>query len=82
MIRNKSLGKIIDSQKKAFIKVLKDKGIPYREVHIKSFSESTLGELFSYFILEIAISCKVLSLNPFDQPAVEKVKQLTKKYLS
>ena len=81
MIKNKSLSKIIDSQKKAFIKALEYKNIPYRTIHVKNYSESSLGELFSYFILEVAICGKTLSLNPFDQPAVEKVKKLTKKYL-
>ena len=81
MIKNKNLSKIVDSQKKAFIKVLEDKNIPYRKIHITNYSESALGELFSYFILEVAICGKTLSLNPFDQPAVEKVKKLTKKYL-
>ena len=33
-------------------------------------------------MLEVAVIGKLLRINPFDQPAVEKVKALTKKLLS
>ena len=36
----------------------------------------------SFFMLEVSILGKVIGINPFDQPAVEKVKVLTKKLLS
>ena len=35
----------------------------------------------SYLMLEVAILGKYLGINPFNQPAVEKVKTLTKKLL-
>ena len=41
-----------------------------------------MGELFSYFIMEIALTAKLIGVNAFDQPAVEEVKNLTKKFLS
>ena len=49
---------------------------------LKEFSEEILGELFSIFILETIIIGNLLNLNPYDQPAVEQVKILTKKLLS
>ena len=33
-------------------------------------------------MMEVAILCRFLDLNPFDQPAVENVKITTKKMLS
>ena len=45
-------------------------------------NEETLGELFSYFILETSLIGKMIGINPFDQPAVEEVKILTKEYLN
>ncbi len=80
-LNNKNLTKIKNVQKEALIKVFKKNKIPYREFKIKSLKEETLGELFSYFILETAITGKLLKINPFDQPAVEQVKVLTKKIL-
>jgi len=79
---NKELSKVIESQKKALTKVLKDKNIPFREFKIKEINEEVLGELFSYFMLETALVGKLIGINPFDQPAVEEVKILTNQYLS
>ncbi len=80
-LNNKSLGQIKEAQKNAFLKVLKKKKIPFREFKIKDFSESVLGELFSYFMLETAIVGKLTNINPFDQPAVEQIKINSKKFL-
>ena len=71
-----------EAQKNALIQVLKSKKIPYKEFIINKKNEETLGELFSYFITETVLIGKLLGINPFDQPAVEEVKILTKKYLS
>ncbi len=79
---NKNLSQIKDAQKNAFIKVLKEKKIPFREFIIKDLNENTLGELFSYFMLETAIIGRLCDINPFDQPAVEQVKIKTKNLLS
>tara|TARA_B100000780_G_C21001571_1_gene400749 strand:+ start:275 stop:913 length:639 start_codon:yes stop_codon:yes gene_type:complete len=79
---NKELSEVVLSQKKALITVLKKKNIPFREFKIKKVNEEKLGELFSYFMLETALLGKFIGINPFDQPAVEQVKILTKKYLS
>ena len=79
---NKSLNQIKIAQKNAFLKVLKKKRIPFREFKIADINEQTLGELFSYFILETIIVGKLTNINPFDQPAVEEVKVYTKNILS
>ena len=81
-LNNKSLAQIKDAQKNSFIKVLKEKDIPFREFQISDFEEDTLGELFSYFMIETVIIGKLIDINPFNQPAVEKVKIYTKKLLS
>tara|TARA_B100000959_G_scaffold144550_2_gene151823 strand:+ start:169 stop:1386 length:1218 start_codon:yes stop_codon:yes gene_type:complete len=79
---NKNLSQIKDAQRNAFIKVLKKNNIPFREFKIKDFSENTLGEFFSYFMLETAIVGKLSNINPFNQPAVEQIKINTKKLLA
>ena len=79
---DKELSKIILSQKKALTEVLKKKKIPFREFKINKLSEEALSELFSYFILETSLVGKLMGIDPFDQPAVEEVKFLTKQYLS
>ena len=80
-LQNKSLQQVKNAQKNAFIQALKKNSIPFREFRIKNFNENTLGEFFSYFMLETAIIGKLANINPFNQPAVQKVKIDTKKLL-
>ncbi len=82
IFNNKSLSEIKDAQKNALIKSFKKNNIPFREFKIKKGKEEVLGELFSYFILETVLIGKLVSINPFNQPAVEQVKIFTKDYLS
>ena len=81
-LRNKNLSQIKLAQKNALVGVLRKKGIPFREFIIPRLSESVLGEIFSYFILEVALVGMISNINPFNQPAVEEVKIRTKKILS
>tara|TARA_Y100000591_G_C21842897_1_gene706830 strand:+ start:1675 stop:2892 length:1218 start_codon:yes stop_codon:yes gene_type:complete len=81
-LNNKNLNKIKIAQKNALINTLKKKKIPFRETIIKKNDEQTLGELFSYYILEVAIIGKLIDIDPFNQPAVEQVKMTTKKILT
>ena len=80
-LKNKDLAKIIFAQKKATENVFKKKNIPFRSFEIKKRDEKSLGELFTFFILETILLGKCLNLNPFDQPAVELIKKQTKKFL-
>ena len=48
---------------------------------LKKRNEETLGELFSFFIIETILIAKALKINPYDQPAVEIIKKETKKIL-
>ena len=80
-LNKKSYQDVKVSQKNAFIEILKKNRTPFREVVIKKFDENTLGKLFLLFIFETIALGKMMKTNPFDQPAVEKVKVLTKKFL-
>ncbi len=81
-LHNKTLSKIKNCQKRALLKVLRKNKIPFKVFEIKKFNEEIIGEIFSYFILETAISGKLLGINPFDQPAVEDVKKQTINFLN
>ena len=81
-LNKKKLNVIKEAQKNALIQSLKKKEIPFREFEIKNISETTLGELFSYFMLETIIIGELTNINPYNQPAVEQVKILTKKNLT
>ena len=80
-LKNKNLNQIKLSQKLATENVFQKKNIPFRSFTILKRDEKTLGELFSFFILETILIGKMLNLNPYDQPAVELIKNETKKIL-
>ena len=80
-LKNKHVSKIKYAQKKASENVFEKKKIPYRSFEVKKRDEKTLGELFTFFILETILIGKCLNLNPFDQPAVELIKKETRKLL-
>ena len=58
------------------------KKIPFRRFDIVKRSEESIGELFTFFILETILLGKYLKLNPFDQPSVELLKKETFNILS
>ena len=81
ILNNSNLDKVVTDQKNAFLQSLKKKDIPFVSIELNKRDEETLGKLFSYFIFETVIMGKNLNLNPFNQPAVEGVKILTKQNL-
>mgnify|MGYP001375551308 FL=1 len=80
-LKNKSLNEIKKSQFKATENIFRKKKIPFRSFYIKKRSEETLGELFTFFILETLLLAQLMKINPYDQPAVESIKKDTKKIL-
>ena len=81
-IKNKTLNKIIYSQKLATERVFLKKNIPYRSFEVFKRDEKTMGELFCFFILETILLGGALKINPYDQPSVELIKLETKKVLT
>ena len=81
MLKNKSINKILESQKIATENIFKKEKIPFRSFEIINRNEESLGELFSFFILETILLGHLLKVNPFDQPKVELIKNETRKIL-
>ena len=81
-IKNKSLSEIKIAQKNATMTVFEKKQIPFRNFNILNRSEKSLGEIFTFFMLETILLGKFLNVNPFDQPSVELIKKETRKVLS
>ncbi len=80
-LKNKNLNDILLSQIFATQKVFKKQNIPFRSFILRKRSEETLGELFSFFIIETILIAKALKIDPYNQPAVELIKKETKKIL-
>ena len=81
-LKNKNLSQIIQAQRKATETVFRRKKIPFRSFEVKKRSEETMGELFSFFVLETILLGRIIKVNPFDQPSVELIKTETSKILN
>ncbi len=80
-LKNKSIYQIKLAQKEAAQIVFKKKNIPFRSFNLTSRSERSIGEMFTFFMLETILLGNFLKVNPFDQPSVELIKVETKKIL-
>ena len=76
----KSLSEIREAKFFATKKVFKKKKIPFRSFYIKKRNEESLGELFTFFILETILLGMAMKVNPYNQPSVELIKKETKNY--
>ena len=56
-------------------------GIPVLNISVPSFDEKGFGELIYFFELTCAVSAKLIGVNPFDQPGVERYKLELRKLL-
>lgn len=73
---NNNLTTLLDKQFELFENELKNGKQPYQTMQIKKFDESVLGELMVNVILEIMIIAKIWDINPYTQPAIQKIKEL------
>ena len=72
-LKNKDLNQIIYAQKLATENIFLKKKMPFRSFEINLRDEKTLGELFSFFILETILLARALKLDPYNQPSVELI---------
>ena len=80
-LKDKNLTGILKAQFIATQDVFKRKKIPFRSFVVQKRNEESLGELFTFFILETILLGKALKIDPYDQPSVELIKMDTKKKL-
>ena len=80
-LKGKNLDFIVDSGCKATKNIFNLKKIPFREITFYKKNEKELGKIFTFFVLETILLSRLMNINPFDQPAVEKIKIETKIFL-
>jgi len=54
---------------------------PTRLITVPRIDEEVMGALFMHFMLETIIAGRLMEVDPFDQPAVEQGKVLTRQFL-
>ena len=81
-LAGKSMGDLMQAEQQATMDTFNKRGFAYREIYVPKIDEFSIGQLMTLSMLETIASCIFLGVNPFDQPAVEQGKSLTRKYLS
>ena len=76
------LGDLMDAEQRATAQTLIANNRPTRIFRLDALDERVMGALFMHFMLETIIAAHLLGVDPFDQPAVEEGKILTRQYLA
>lgn len=76
-----SANTVLKAQYQATYTILKENSNFVRAIEIPKLTADALGALFMHFMLEVVGVCKLLDINAFDQPAVERGKIITKELL-
>lgn len=77
----KTIGDVVDAQAHALPEALARAGRAVRTIDVERLDEHTMGGLLMHFMLETILAGRLLGIDPFDQPAVELAKILTKERL-
>ena len=79
---NKTMGDLMQAEQQATVETFKNKNLVYREIFFDKIDEISIGQLMAFSIMETVATCLYYDVDPFNQPAVEHAKLLTKKILS
>jgi glucose-6-phosphate isomerase len=74
-------GDLVAAQQKAIPEALLAAGRPVRTIDLERLDERAFGALLMHFMLETILAGHLLGVDPFDQPAVESGKIITRRYL-
>jgi glucose-6-phosphate isomerase len=76
------VGDLVAAQQKAIPEALIAARRSVRTIDLEKLDERALGALMMHFMLETILAGHLLGVDPFDQPAVESGKVITRRYLS
>ena len=81
-LANKTMGDLMQAEQQATMDTFKQNNFAYREINLPIIDEFSIGQLMAMSIIETVATCLYFEVDPFNQPAVEQGKALTKRYLS
>ena len=80
--KDKKMGDLMQAEQMATLETFNINNFKFREINLNLINEKNIGSLMTGCIIETIASCVYFEVDPFNQPAVEQGKKLTKKYLS
>ena len=82
MLGGHTIGDVVAAQAHAVPEALARAGRPVRTIDVAKLDEKALGALLMHFMIETILAGRLLGVDPFDQPAVELAKVLTRERLA
>ena len=77
----RSMGELIAAEARATAALLRGAGRPLRRLSVPAADARAIGALMMHFMLETVVAAHLLGVDPFDQPAVERGKELLRREL-
>jgi glucose-6-phosphate isomerase len=81
-LAGRALGDLVAAQAEAVPEALGRAGRPVRRIDLDRLDETAFGALLMHMMLETILAGRLLGVDPFDQPAVELAKVLTRERLA
>jgi len=81
-LKNKTFADLLDAEQRATADTLAEVGRPNLTIEIDQLDAEHLGQLFLLFEGATAFLGEFMNINAFNQPGVERSKELTREYLS
>lgn len=82
VMAGRTVGELVAAQSHAVPEALARAGRPVRTIDIERLDEAALGGLMMHFMVETILAGWLMGIDPFDQPAVELAKVITRERLS
>jgi glucose-6-phosphate isomerase len=77
-LQDKNIGEILNVMGEATAKELKKANRPVRVIYVDDDTINAAIHLMTMLLLEVALIGDIIGINPFNQPAVERIKDTTK----
>ena len=77
-LAGRTMGALLQASARATAEALTARGRPVRAIHLAKLDAASIGAMMMHFMLETVIAAHLLGVDPFDQPAVEQGKALTR----
>ena len=81
-LAGRRIGDVVQAEQKGIVKALGEAQRPVRTIDLPRLDERALGGLMMHFIIETILAADLLGVDPFDQPALEIGRRITREYLA
>jgi glucose-6-phosphate isomerase len=81
-LAGRSIGDVVQAEQEAIVEAFAEAQRPVRAIDLPKLDERALGALMMHFIIETILAADLLNVDPFDQPALEAGRRLTREHLA